>query len=47
MEANLPRRLLVLLVVGAAFSEGAAANLEFKIDSFLQVSSLSTCVDSG
>lgn len=46
MEARLPRWLLVLLVVGAAFSEGEAANLEFMIDSFLQVSSLSKYGDS-
>jgi hypothetical protein len=36
MGADRPRRLLVLLV-GAAFSEGEAANREFMIDSFLQV----------
>jgi hypothetical protein len=47
MEAHLLRWLIVLLVVGAPFSEGEAANLEFMIDSFLQVSSLSTYGDSG
>jgi hypothetical protein len=47
MEANLPRPLLVLRIDGAAFSEGEAANLEFMIDSFLQVSPLSTYGGSG
>jgi hypothetical protein len=46
MQADLPRRLRVLLVVEAAFSEGEAANPEFMIDSFLHVSSLSKYDDS-